>query len=140
MSGSLKDGVYRLQSAARPTQYATYFEGEIVGNNGRERPIDFWLVKFHDENSTVTFEFIRDGVESPRKYISYNGKSLVLSENEFYFSYQPSPRAENLKAIGVSTAGGVWTLLSWDNDVPVIIRENHDATEELWVFEFAPVE
>jgi hypothetical protein len=138
MSGSLKDGVYRLQSAARPTQYATYFEGEIVGNNGRERPIDFvrsiletntyglkltinaslqWLVKFHDENSTVTFEFIRDGVESPKKYISYNvsglssyhnsylmllarskGKSLVLSENEFYFSYQPSPRAENLKA------------------------------------------
>jgi hypothetical protein len=85
----LSDGVYKLQSAARPTQYATYFgpDERIVGNNGRDgqlvnnvRLIDTygfkltidsslqWIVTSYS-NSTVTFEILRLGAEYPL-YIS----------------------------------------------------------------------
>ncbi|KAJ8583853.1 hypothetical protein M405DRAFT_827837 [Rhizopogon salebrosus TDB-379] len=140
----LSDGVYKLQSAARPTQYATYFgpDERIVGNNGRDgQLVNNWIVTSYP-NSTVTFEILRLGAEYPlyiSPQITPEGQYLTLSREPFYFYVQESPQVQNLYSFGIPRSGGgsddVWALLGWENNTPVIIQGNTGSTQELWVFE-----
>ncbi|OJA20437.1 hypothetical protein AZE42_05722 [Rhizopogon vesiculosus] len=129
-------GTYKLQSAARPTQYANCMEGKVVGYSSEEGPPDEWILEHH-EGYLATFQAIRNGKPSGL-YISFQGESLICSKARSFFVIEQSPRSSSLYAIklrGFVDQPKVWALLSWDNGTPVIIRPNTDSTQELWVFE-----
>ncbi|OJA15726.1 hypothetical protein AZE42_07253, partial [Rhizopogon vesiculosus] len=135
MSSHPAPGIYRLQSAARPTQYVSCMEGKIVGYSSEEELPDEWDFKLH-EGLLATFEAIRDGKPSGL-YISFQGESLICSEAKSFFVVEESPPAPGLYTIKVHgfVDCDVWALLSWDNGTPVSIQLDTGSTQELWVFE-----
>ncbi|OAX38555.1 hypothetical protein K503DRAFT_856626 [Rhizopogon vinicolor AM-OR11-026] len=122
MSSPPAPGIYKLQSAARPTQYANCMEGTIVGYSSDEGPPDQWAFKLH-EGLLATFEAIRDGIPSGL-YISFQ-KALVRQACMLRFSIKVNGLVDR----------DVWALLSWDNGTPVNIQPDTGSTQELWVFE-----
>ncbi|KAG0698219.1 hypothetical protein DFH29DRAFT_878140 [Suillus ampliporus] len=142
-------GIYKLKSAARPTQYLSLVDNRIVGHSDKG-VMNEWLVTFA-ENRRGMFQPVRNGVVYP-EFICFNpeSQSLMMSGNPMLFPVRectgpsesseldtgPSKSSEaGLFAIEINDTDQVWALLSWTDNTPIVIETDNCSTPQLWVFD-----
>ncbi|KAG1738902.1 uncharacterized protein EDB91DRAFT_1082606 [Suillus paluster] len=131
-------GTYKLNSVARPGQYIALVDGNIVGHSNRLPGVMIeWRVTFHEGvTGAATFQPIRDGqVSDEYIYFDKGNQSLIPSNKPWLFIVKENPRSSNFLSIGIYDTDLVSALLSWDDNTPLEIQPNTDATQQLWMFE-----
>ncbi|KAG2067768.1 hypothetical protein BDR04DRAFT_1104527 [Suillus decipiens] len=128
--------IYTLKSIARPSQYVSLTDDNIVGHSAEPGVMIEWFAKFHE--SVVTFQAVRNGrITDDYIYFDSDTRSLIRSSNPYSFLVKRSPKLHDYFFIKLEGSDLFWTLTSWDENSPIKIQRNTnpDSTEQLWKFE-----
>lgn len=128
-------GTYKLANVARPGQYVSLVDGNIVGHSEEPGIMIEWFAMFH-EGELATFQAVRNG-EILEEYIYFdsNTRSLTCSKNPWLFWVSESPRSPKFFSIEIECTDLAWSLTSWDENSPIEAQSNASSTQQLWMFE-----